>query len=187
MIIPDILQLCTSIREHPRWPGAADSSLQAAPHLGIPTKTLATIPWFRRTTNRDRDGKQQSVLAANEAATSLQGILCSITFLVSVSMWLGPEAFTKEYKILQIIVTCACEETNPEVSKEYDVLRRMIDSEDNFLEVKALGDDLAMQVLKLVPCYPFFSPIFAFLFWFIKAVNATDLIYHTSPFVRKNL
>lgn len=51
----------------------------------------------------------------------------------------------------QIIVTCACEETNPEVSKEYDVLRRMIDSEDNFLEVKALGEDLAMQVLKLVP------------------------------------
>ncbi|KAJ0171169.1 hypothetical protein K1T71_013368 [Dendrolimus kikuchii] len=49
----------------------------------------------------------------------------------------------------KIIVTCACEETNPEVSKEYDVLRRMIDSEDNFLEVKALGEDLAMQVLKL--------------------------------------
>ncbi|XP_013168603.1 PREDICTED: NACHT and WD repeat domain-containing protein 2 [Papilio xuthus] len=49
----------------------------------------------------------------------------------------------------KIIVTCACEEANPEVSKEYDVLRRMIDSEDNFLEVKALGEDLAMQVLKL--------------------------------------
>lgn len=48
----------------------------------------------------------------------------------------------------QIIVTCACEEANPEVSKEYDVLRRMIDSEENFLEVKALGEDLAMQVLK---------------------------------------
>ncbi|KAH9643947.1 hypothetical protein HF086_016497 [Spodoptera exigua] len=49
----------------------------------------------------------------------------------------------------KIIVTCACEEANPEVSKEYDVLRRMIDSEENFLEVKALGEDLAMQVLKL--------------------------------------
>ncbi|XP_063370018.1 NACHT and WD repeat domain-containing protein 2 [Cydia amplana] len=49
----------------------------------------------------------------------------------------------------KIIVTCACEETNPEVSKEYDVLRRMIDSEENFLEVTALGEDLAMQVLKL--------------------------------------
>lgn len=49
---------------------------------------------------------------------------------------------------LKIIVTCACEEANPDVSKEYDVLRRMIDSEDSFLEVKALGEDLAMQVLK---------------------------------------
>ncbi|CAK1595571.1 unnamed protein product [Parnassius mnemosyne] len=49
----------------------------------------------------------------------------------------------------KIIVTCACEEANPEVSKEYDVLRRMIDSEENFLEVKSLGEDLAMQVLKL--------------------------------------
>ncbi|XP_048000249.1 NACHT and WD repeat domain-containing protein 2-like [Leguminivora glycinivorella] len=49
----------------------------------------------------------------------------------------------------KIIVTCACEEANPEVSKEYDVLRRMIDSEENFLEVTALGEDLAMQVLKL--------------------------------------
>lgn len=52
--------------------------------------------------------------------------------------------------IFQIIVTCACEEANPEVSKEYEVLRRMIDCEENFLEVKALGEDLAMQVLKQV-------------------------------------
>ncbi|CAG5015238.1 unnamed protein product [Parnassius apollo] len=50
----------------------------------------------------------------------------------------------------KIIVTCTCEESNPEVSKEYDVLRRMIDSEENFLEVKSLGEDLvSMQVLKL--------------------------------------
>ncbi|XP_026317171.1 NACHT and WD repeat domain-containing protein 2 [Hyposmocoma kahamanoa] len=49
----------------------------------------------------------------------------------------------------KIIVTCAREEANPEVSKEYEVLRRMIDSEENFLEVTALGEDLAMQVLKL--------------------------------------
>ncbi|CAB3255055.1 unnamed protein product [Arctia plantaginis] len=49
----------------------------------------------------------------------------------------------------KIIVTCASEEANPEVSKEYNVLRQMIDSEENFLEVKALGEDLAMQVLKL--------------------------------------
>lgn len=50
----------------------------------------------------------------------------------------------------QIIVTCACEHNNPDpnISKEYDVLRRMIDSEVNFLEVNALGEELAMEVLK---------------------------------------
>ncbi|CAG5007506.1 unnamed protein product, partial [Parnassius apollo] len=46
----------------------------------------------------------------------------------------------------KIIVTSAYEKANPELSKEYDVLRRMIDSEENFLEVKSL-EDLAMQVL----------------------------------------
>lgn len=47
-------------------------------------------------------------------------------------------------------MTCACEHNNPDpnISKEYDVLRRMIDSEVNFLEVNALGEELAMEVLK---------------------------------------
>lgn len=68
----------------------------------------------------------------------------------------------------QIIVTCACEEANAEVSKEYDVLRRMIDSEENFLEVKALGEDLAMQVLKLVD-------------YCIKVVKAAAFFTNTIP------
>ncbi|KAJ8982590.1 hypothetical protein NQ317_005062 [Molorchus minor] len=49
----------------------------------------------------------------------------------------------------KIIVSCACEESNPDVSKEYHVLRRMIDVEDNFIEVRALGEDLAMKVIKM--------------------------------------
>lgn len=48
----------------------------------------------------------------------------------------------------KIIVSCAQEESNPEVSKEYHILRRMIDVEEQFIEVKALGEDLAMRVIK---------------------------------------
>lgn len=46
-------------------------------------------------------------------------------------------------------MSCACEEANPEVSQEYYLLRRMIDSPENFIEVTALGEDLAMEVIKM--------------------------------------
>lgn len=49
----------------------------------------------------------------------------------------------------QIIVSCAAEESNPVVSQEYHLLRRMIDVEGNFIEVTALGEDLAMNVIKM--------------------------------------
>lgn len=49
----------------------------------------------------------------------------------------------------KIILSCACEETNPTVSREYHLLRRMIDVDDNFVEVTALGEDLAMNVIKM--------------------------------------
>ncbi|XP_056633882.1 NACHT and WD repeat domain-containing protein 2 [Diorhabda sublineata] len=49
----------------------------------------------------------------------------------------------------KIIVSCACEESNAEVSKEYHILRRMIDVDENFIEVKALGEELAMKVIKM--------------------------------------
>lgn len=45
-------------------------------------------------------------------------------------------------------MSCACEDGNPDVSKEYHILRRMIDVEENFIEVKALGEELAMRVIK---------------------------------------
>lgn len=35
---------------------------------------------------------------------------------------------------------------NPTVSREYHMLRRLIDIDENFIEVKELGEDLAMNV-----------------------------------------
>lgn len=52
------------------------------------------------------------------------------------------------FPCVQIIVSTAREETNPELSKEYVTLRRMVDVEENFIEVTALGEELAMQVIK---------------------------------------
>lgn len=48
----------------------------------------------------------------------------------------------------KIILTCANEESNPLVSREYHLLRRIIDMDENFIEVTALGEDLAMNVIK---------------------------------------
>lgn len=50
--------------------------------------------------------------------------------------------------LLQIILSCANEEANPAVSREYHLLRRLIDNDENFIEVTALGEDLAMNVIK---------------------------------------
>lgn len=46
----------------------------------------------------------------------------------------------------KIILTCANEEANPMVSREYHLLRRLIDINDNFIEVRELGEDLAVNV-----------------------------------------
>lgn len=48
----------------------------------------------------------------------------------------------------QLVVSCAAEAENPEVSREYHLLRRMIDVEEQFIEVTDLGEDLAMQVIR---------------------------------------
>lgn len=48
----------------------------------------------------------------------------------------------------QIIMSCANEVANPTVSKEYHMLRRLIDIDENFIEVEELGEDLAMNVLQ---------------------------------------
>ncbi|XP_046986255.1 NACHT and WD repeat domain-containing protein 2 [Schistocerca americana] len=49
----------------------------------------------------------------------------------------------------KLLVSCAAEANNPEVSNDYYLLRRMIDIEENFLEVTDLGEDLAMQVIRM--------------------------------------
>ncbi|CAB0008443.1 unnamed protein product, partial [Nesidiocoris tenuis] len=48
----------------------------------------------------------------------------------------------------QLIVSCASEADNPEVSKDYHILRKMIDCGEHFIEVRALGEELAMQVIR---------------------------------------
>ena len=47
-------------------------------------------------------------------------------------------------------MSSANEEANPTVSREYHLLRRMIDIDENFIEVTALGEELAMNVIKYV-------------------------------------
>ncbi|XP_069948531.1 NACHT and WD repeat domain-containing protein 2 [Cherax quadricarinatus] len=49
---------------------------------------------------------------------------------------------------VKIVVSCVSEENDPELSKDYTLLRRMIDDENQFLEVRALGEDLAMDIIK---------------------------------------
>ncbi|XP_063218680.1 NACHT and WD repeat domain-containing protein 2 [Bacillus rossius redtenbacheri] len=49
----------------------------------------------------------------------------------------------------KLIVSCAAEEKNAEVSQDYHLIRRMIDVDDHFIEVASLGEDLAMQVIRM--------------------------------------
>ncbi|KAI4484543.1 hypothetical protein M0804_007109 [Polistes exclamans] len=49
----------------------------------------------------------------------------------------------------KMILSCAAEESNPLISRDYQLLRRMIDTEENFIEVTALGEDLAMDVIRM--------------------------------------
>ncbi|BES94311.1 NAHypothetical proteinT domain [Nesidiocoris tenuis] len=49
----------------------------------------------------------------------------------------------------KLIVSCASEADNPEVSKDYHILRKMIDCGEHFIEVRALGEELAMQVIRM--------------------------------------
>ena len=56
---------------------------------------------------------------------------------------------TKLPRHCKIIVSCTKEGNNPALCQDYELLIRMIDDEDNFLEVNALGEDLAWKVIKL--------------------------------------
>ena len=48
----------------------------------------------------------------------------------------------------KIVVSCVYEPENPDISRDYQTLRRMIDNDDNFIEVTALGEELAGQVIR---------------------------------------
>lgn len=48
----------------------------------------------------------------------------------------------------KIVVSCVNEPENPDISRDYQTLRRMIDEEDNFILVSALGEELASQVIR---------------------------------------
>ncbi|XP_066996019.2 NACHT and WD repeat domain-containing protein 2 [Anabrus simplex] len=79
-----------------------------------------------------------------------------ILFLDSVDQLTGAQDANKVSwlplrlpRYCKLMVSCAAEENNPEVSSDYHLLRRMIDIEENFVEVTALGEELAMQVIRM--------------------------------------
>ncbi|XP_011493787.1 PREDICTED: NACHT and WD repeat domain-containing protein 2 [Ceratosolen solmsi marchali] len=49
----------------------------------------------------------------------------------------------------KMILSCAAEESNPVTSRDYYLLRRMIDTDESFIEVTALGEDLAMDIIRM--------------------------------------
>lgn len=48
----------------------------------------------------------------------------------------------------KLLVSVAKEEGNSDVSRDYHVLRRMIDDGEQFIEVTALGEELAEEVIR---------------------------------------
>lgn len=48
----------------------------------------------------------------------------------------------------KIVVSCVFEPENADISRDYQTLRRMIDDENNFIHVSALGEELASQVIR---------------------------------------
>ena len=56
---------------------------------------------------------------------------------------------TKLPPYCKIIVSCTKEDNNPRLCQDYEFLRQMIESEENFMEVEPLGVELAWKVIKL--------------------------------------
>ena len=63
-----------------------------------------------------------------------------------------PEYFTFFFYLnkclFKLLVSVAKEEGNSDVSRDYHVLRRMIDDGEQFIEVTALGEELAEEVIR---------------------------------------
>lgn len=50
----------------------------------------------------------------------------------------------------KMILSCAAEKSNSAITKDYLLLRRMIDKEKNFIELAALGEELAIDIIRYV-------------------------------------
>uniref|UniRef100_A0A6P7FQL4 NACHT and WD repeat domain-containing protein 2 n=1 Tax=Diabrotica virgifera virgifera TaxID=50390 RepID=A0A6P7FQL4_DIAVI len=117
-------------------------------------------------------------------ATKMQPLLL---FLDSVDQLTGTQDANKVSWLptrlppnCKIIVSCACEESNAEVSKEYHILRRMIDVDENFIEVKALGEELAMRVIKYVSLFKL-SSIRIQIHYFLQ--HGRILVFHALAYI----
>jgi hypothetical protein len=49
---------------------------------------------------------------------------------------------------VQIVISCVFEPEDPIISADYLLLRRILDAEENFLEVASLGESLATKVIR---------------------------------------
>lgn len=56
--------------------------------------------------------------------------------------------FSLKKCLFKLLVSVAKEEGNSDVSRDYHVLRRMIDDGEQFIEVTALGEELAEEVIR---------------------------------------
>lgn len=83
---------------------------------------------------------EQPILIALDSVDQLQGAQDG-----SKVSWLP----TKLPRHCKIVVSCTKEANNPALCVDYEMLTRMIEDEENFLEVQALGKELAWQVIKL--------------------------------------
>lgn len=73
------------------------------------------------------------------------------------------------------MVSTVAEENNMNVSRDYHILRRMIDDEQNFIEVKALGEDLAMEVIRYNYCIIKFTTTRSTKYYFFQNVDENSL------------
>ncbi|XP_065565326.1 NACHT and WD repeat domain-containing protein 2-like isoform X3 [Artemia franciscana] len=55
---------------------------------------------------------------------------------------------TKLPENVKVVASCSYEPAKLELSRDYQFLRRIIDAQDNFIEIKALGFDLAIEIIR---------------------------------------
>lgn len=109
--------------------------------------------------------KEQPLLVFLDSVDQIGKCQITLTFIISNILdrdlfknWIGgaqdanklawiPTRFPPYCKM---VVSCVNETDDPDISRDYQTLRRMIDDEDNFIEVSSLGEELASQVIRSV-------------------------------------